>query len=113
MGFETVYYFMNENITLVEIKNTEVPTDSPKDKIYLWLTVEADGRIEQLSFESMAETVVNGNPINVRKFSNAELRFDNLYGQLVLGDKLFILKNCSEVSLPEKTLNLLKKYIKS
>ena len=101
MKYEVLYYLMNEKVTLVEIKRSDLPSNSPKEHIYQWLVMKGGEAIRQLEFSSMKEEEVAGKLINIRVFKGAELRFDELFGKFVLGDELFILKNCSSEKVPQ------------
>lgn len=95
---------MNEKMSLIEIKD--------QTGEYHWLMAKAeDHKLERLIFKSMSEEIVNENKINVRKFTNAELRFDELFGKFVLGDELFILKNCSKEDISPRMKELIQSYL--
>lgn len=80
--FETLYYFMNENVSVIEIKRTDLPKDSSKEELYQWYFIlNEELSLEKLKFESSFVDQVNGNEINVRKFENAEFRFDDSFGK--------------------------------
>lgn len=102
MKFEKLYYLMNEKISVVEVKLLDLDEKAPKEQVYKWIYILSSGEIKSLEFSEMKKEEVNGNQINVRIFKNAELRFDDLFGKFVLGDELYILKNCSKDPLPSK-----------
>lgn len=101
MKFDVLYYLMNEKISLVEIKRADLAANSPKEDVYQWFMLKDDDFKKKLEFVSKKEEDVAGKTINVRIFKNAELRFDKLFGKFVLGDELFILKNCSTSEIPQ------------
>ncbi|MFG1493404.1 hypothetical protein [Halobacteriovorax sp. ZH4_bin.1] len=80
--FETLFYFMNENVSVIEVKRLGLPDDTEKAKIYHWFFIlNEELSLEKLKFESSFVDHVNGNEINVRTFENAEFRFDDSFGK--------------------------------
>lgn len=52
--FETLYHFANENIDIIEIKRTDLPSDIDKSQQYFWLKYEQQtGDLSRLNFVSM------------------------------------------------------------
>ncbi len=105
---------MNENHSLVEVKLNDAACDAPKDQLYKWLSIStATSEVKQLKFESMGTELVNGNEMNIRIFTNAELRFDKSFGKFVVEGEGHILMNCSQQSLPEELSLIIDKFLES
>ena len=116
MNFTTLYYLMNEKHILVEIKLDSSNQSGSEVEVLQWLSIsqatsQATSQVKKLIFKSMNEEMINENLMNVRVFENAELRFDKLFGKFVLGDELFILKNCTNESIPESLITIISQYL--
>jgi hypothetical protein len=114
MKFETLFYLMNENHSVVEIKICGLAADAPIQEVYHWLSISMETKkVEKLSFVSMDEETVKGIKFNVRVFENAELRFDESYAKFVMNNDGHILMNCSEEFIPEQLSVCIQEYISS
>ena len=83
--FLPIFLFMNEEVTLIEIKREDMPEDSTPDQLYHWLSMsKSNPKLTRLNFIEMGKEMVNGNEINVRKFENGELRFDSNFAKFLL-----------------------------
>jgi hypothetical protein len=113
MNYTSLFYLMNERYSLVEIKINGLPKDSPKEDVYKWFAIASESnKVEKLKFKSMSEEVINGNKMNVRKFENAELRFDNSFAKFVFEGDGHILENRSQELLPTELDELILKHLK-
>jgi hypothetical protein len=113
MEFKVIHYFMNENLTVVEVKKEGLPENVSKDQIYFWLSISTDTkRVERLDFQEMKEEAVNGKMMNVRIFSQGDLRFDDFFARCVIHRNGQILMNESKKVLPEDVLQLVTEYLK-
>ena len=114
INFEPIYLFLNENITLFEVKRTDLPKDSTSDKLYHWLTVsKSKPDIRKLTFKDMGVENVNGNDINVRNFTEGELRFDKNFAKFILDNDGHIVMNVSVTDFPDNLVTLTKNYFSS
>lgn len=78
--FEIVHLFWAPQGYLVEIKRLDLPETAPKSKRYQWLWIEA-GTVSTLGFVGMSE-----HPERRRTFEEAQLRFDDVRGELSWSD---------------------------
>ncbi len=52
--FQVLFYFSNENTSIVEIKRTDLPQETDRNQRYYWLTYnEASAEMNRLNFVSM------------------------------------------------------------
>ena len=110
--FETLFYFMNEEVCVLEIKISGMSEDAPKDKRYHWLKLtKKNNQVDKLVFQSMNVEDVNGNKINVRAFKNAELRFDDHFGKFLHNDIGHIIMNSPIDSVPSDLIKTIENYI--
>jgi hypothetical protein len=114
INFEPLYLFLNENITLFEVKRNDLPADSSPDKLYYWLTVsKTKPEIRRLTFQKMTVEKIDGNDINVRTFTEGELRFDKNFAKFILDDNGHIIMNAPITDFPENLVTLTKNYFSS
>jgi len=108
-NFKTLYYFMHEEVSIIEIELTDLADDAPKENRFHWYKyLTAKKEITKLTFKSMSEEDVNGNLINVRVFEEAELRFDKSFGKFSDADNSFIIMKMPTEQLPEDLIGALK-----
>ena len=101
MNYTTLYYFMNEKHSVIEVKVNDLPEGASKEEEYKWLHFSNEKKeIQQLHFVSQGEEMVNNNKMNIRVFKNAEIRFDTAFAKLMLEDEGHILMNSSQELLP-------------
>ncbi len=82
-AFNTLFYFMNENYTVLEVERTDLPMNSEKSLVFHWLIKNVNNsKVSKLTFKSMDSEIVSGNEINIRVFNEGELRFDKLFAKL-------------------------------
>jgi hypothetical protein len=94
INFTPLFYLMNENYNVIEVKLNDMPKETALDQVYHWLFItKKTNKIEKLIFKSMSEEVINGNKMNVREFDNAELRFDEAFAKFQLEGEGHILMN--------------------
>ncbi len=54
IDFQVLFYFSNENTSIIEIKRLDLPQETDRNQRYYWLTYhEASGAMERLHFVSM------------------------------------------------------------
>ncbi|RZF22796.1 hypothetical protein DAY19_03215 [Halobacteriovorax vibrionivorans] len=110
--FETLYYFMNENVSVIETKRTDLGDDAKKEELYQWYFVfNEELSLEKLEFESAFVDQVNGNEINVRKFKNAEFRFDDSFGKFQNKEGGHIIMKVPNAVLPQPLEDLISKNL--
>ncbi len=113
-NFEPLFLFVNENITLFEIKRTDIPQDSPPDKLYHWLTVSKNSpQARRLTFVDMGVENISGNDINFRVFKEGELRFDSNFAKFVLDNDGHIIMNVPTKDFPENLITITQNYLQS
>ncbi len=89
-----LFYFSNEYMALVETKDSNGGL--------LWSVVDLKVNSSKgLVFQSMGEELVKGNKIQVRKFTNAELRFDDNFAKFILNDEAHLLERLDILAIPE------------
>lgn len=96
-SFTCLYYFYSVDLSVVEIKRTDLAEDAPLSERYKWLVVIPETRkVLELDFRSMKNEGDNG----LRIFVEGEFRFNKVDGQLsLLGEKhLLECQNPTEVS---------------
>ncbi len=104
--FKVLYYFMNEEISIVEIELINIPNDTSKDKKFHWLRyIPRTKELTKLTFKTMGEEIVNGNNINSRVFDEAELRFDKAFGKYSDSANSFIIMNAKTDKVPQGLLD--------
>jgi hypothetical protein len=114
INFEPLYLFLNENITLFEVKRTDLPKDSSPEDLYYWLTFsKKNPAIRRLTFQSQSVENVGGNDINVRSFSEGELRFDSNFAKFILDNDGHIIMNNPITDFPDNLVTLTKNYFNS
>lgn len=112
MNYEVLYYFMNENFNVVEVKKTNLPSDSTPDKLYHWLFIPTSNNlVRKLHFIKMGEETVNGNLIQIREFDNAELRFDQTFAKFQLEGNGHILMKSDLSKLTPALLKSIENYL--
>ena len=106
-----LYYFMNEEVSLVEIKRTDIDTDD-KSKLFYWLKLlKSSNQLERLEFKSMSSEIVNDNNINIRVFEDGELRFDNDFAKLLHKTEGHIVMNKPVSEIPAELMKRLSEYL--
>ena len=112
MNFDVLYYFMNENFNVIEVKRTDREETAHASELYYWLYIPTETLLaERLHFKSMSEETVNGNLINVREFDSAELRFDDAFAKFQIREHGHILMNTKITEVPQNILDTVKKYL--
>ncbi len=103
---------MNENVSIIEVKRTDLPEDAPKNQKYHWFFIfNEELQIEKLEFESSFVDNVNGNDINVRKFKAAEFRFDDAFGKFQNKEGGHIIMKVPNAVLPAPLEELINKSL--
>ncbi|PIK14019.1 hypothetical protein [Halobacteriovorax sp. JY17] len=111
-NFELLYYFMNENVILTEIKRSDLSNEKDKSKIYSWIKINPHNQeAEFLTYQSMSVENINGNEINVRTFSDGELRFDQHFAKFQHKSEGYIVMNCNTTDVPEVFLDKISSLI--
>ncbi|MGY4385007.1 hypothetical protein ACVWYN_002043 [Pedobacter sp. UYP24] len=79
-SFNCLYHLENGSISILEIKQTDMPDQAPKSDTYKWLCVDkASGKIIQLTFNSMDAS----GDIEERYFEQGYLKFNNETGTFI------------------------------
>lgn len=113
VNFTPLFYLMNENFNLIEVKRNDLPEDSPLDQVYHWLFITNETKkIEKLSFKSMSEEMVNGNKMNIREFANAELRFDDAFAKFQIENNGHLFMNSPVDQISELSNELILGFLK-
>lgn len=103
MKNKVIHYFMNENLTVVEVKKLGLAEDTPKEQVYFWLSIPTDTKaVERLDFLEMKEEEVNGKMMNVRIFKQGDLRFDDFFARCIVHGNGQILMNESKKDLSKE-----------
>ncbi|OIQ19545.1 MAG: hypothetical protein BM556_03410 [Bacteriovorax sp. MedPE-SWde] len=109
-NFTTLYYFMNEEVVLVEIEFTTVSGD----KLIQWFKITENlSTIDKLNYKSQDSQNINGNNINVRVFEDAELRFDNDFGKFQHGENGYIVMKRPIQDMPHELSDKLSQLVKA
>ncbi len=112
--FTPLYYFMNENIAVVEVSNDTLPADATKQERLHWLKITNNcNTVERLTFKAMKSELVNGNEINVRSFEDGELRFDKNFAKFLYKGDGHIIMNIPVADISPETKNKISIYISS
>jgi len=109
--FETLYYFMNEEVSLVEVKRTDLETEDLGQLLHWLKVVKATNEVVKMPFKSMNSEVVNGNTINIRVFENGELRFDDDFGKFLHDNDGHIIMNKPVNETPKDVLNSVGEFL--
>ena len=113
INFEPLYLFLNEDITLFEVKRNDLPDNTPPDQVYHWLTVsKKKPEVRKLTFKNKGVENVNGNEINFREFKEGELRFDSNFAKFILDNDGHIIMNVPITDFSENLVTLTKNYFK-
>ncbi len=105
---------MNENVILTEIKRTDLADETDKSKIYSWIKINPHTQeAESLTFKSMQVDNVNGNEINVRTFTDGELRFDPHFAKFQHKGEGYIVMNCDVADVPAPFLDKIESFIET
>ncbi|MHA4895324.1 hypothetical protein ACXZ1K_11265 [Pedobacter sp. PWIIR3] len=80
LSFNCLYLLENGSISILEIKQTDLPVQAPKSDIYKWLCVDrASGKVVQLTFNSMDAS----GDIEERYFEQGYLKFNSETGTFI------------------------------
>lgn len=110
INFTPLYYFMNENVSVVEIKRNDLSESATKEETYFWFRLDASQNITRLKFVSMDSEVVNGNNINIRIFDNGELRFDDKFAKFTYNGDGSITMNVPVTEIPTTSNTAIQNY---
>ncbi len=112
--YTALFYFMNEEVSVIEVKRTDIPEDSDKDKMYHWLKyTQGSKKIERLRFRSMSSEVVNGNNINIRAFADGELRFDKDFAKFLHCNDGHLIMNRPVQDIPDELSGQINSFLSS
>ena len=112
MKFTVLHYFMNENLTVIEVKKEGLTENLSKDQVYFWLSILSESQeVKRLDFQEMKQENVNGKTMNVRIFSQGDLRFDDFFARCIIHGNGQILMNESKKTLPQEINNLVSNFL--
>jgi RimJ/RimL family protein N-acetyltransferase len=107
-SFKCLYYFISIDISVLEIKITDLPENAPLSNIYKWLILDLkSGKIFELDFKSMDKNEHE----EFRTFAEGEFRFNAGEGHLSLLGKSFRLERKDQDQISGESLDLVKKYL--
>ena len=107
-SFKYLYYFTSTDISVIEIKRTDLPESAPLSDIYKWLILNlGTGKIFELDFKSMDKN----DHEEFRTFVEGEFRFNTGEGYLSLLGKSFRLERKNQNEFPGESFELVKKYL--
>jgi hypothetical protein len=110
--FTPLFYFMNEDVALVEIKLNNLDDNASKDQLYHWIKFSNSSQeISRLKFISMGSENINGNNINIRVFEDGELRFDDSFAKFQHKGDGHIIMNAPINTISEVFKNRIEEYI--
>jgi len=104
--FQTLFYFSNEDISILEIKRLDLPSTADKSDLFHWLLIPKDHSIQKLTFLSMSEE----NGLQSREFKEGKLRFNEEGG--FYDAKISHTLKCHQPNdLPDRLVSLLESYL--
>ena len=113
VNFTPLFYLMNENFNLIEVKRNGLPENTPLDEVYHWLFITIETKkVEKLVFKAMSEEMINGNKMNVREFENAELRFDEAFAKFQIENHGHIFMNSPVDQISELSNELILGHLR-
>lgn len=106
--FECLYSFVSHEISVLEIKRTDLSPNAPISDCYKWLIVSSKmGKVFELDFQSMNKTENE----EYRKFVEGEFRFNEKEGKLNLLGKDYQLVRQDKQEASKDNLELVKDYL--
>lgn len=101
----------NESISILEIKQTDLPPQAPKSEIYKWLCVNsASGKIIQLTFNAMDAS----GDIEERYFDQGYLKFNRETGTFIekFNSAQHQLRNSGKDNLSQEMTTAIEDFLK-
>lgn len=106
--FKCLYYFYSSDLTVIEIKRTDLPAGTPLSDIYKWLILTPQKeKVLELDFQSMNEV----GDEESRTFVEGEFRFNSVEGYLNLLGEVFRLERKNQDEFPKDSRDLVKRYL--
>ncbi|VAW28699.1 hypothetical protein MNBD_BACTEROID07-58 [hydrothermal vent metagenome] len=110
LSFKTLYFLEGNEITLAEIRRTDLPGETDKSKLYFWfLLKKKTGRISRLEFVSMKSDTGK----EERIFNQGKLSFDQFLGKFEDINGELTLKNQPAHELPEMTRKKINTFLRN
>lgn len=106
-NLKCLYYFTSDEISVIEIKRTELPEDAPLSEIYKWLIVSKNKKIFELDFVSMGKS----GDEESRVFVESDFKFNQFQGNFKILGKSFLLICNNPNELPSEELSLIQSYL--
>lgn len=111
-AYRTVFYFMNEKVSIVEIELLNLPSGAAKSERYHWIFIDHFAKSpKKLEFVSMADENINGNKISVRTFKDSELRFDQSVARFIEGEETHLVLNEKVGKMTSGLKKILSDYV--
>jgi hypothetical protein len=100
--YKVLFYFSSPDLSLVEIKRTDLPEGSALSDVFLWLAIQND-KMTKLKFVSMNKRSTDED----RTFKQGKFLFNKIHGEMSMGGKNYDLICENPELLPENIINLL------
>lgn len=108
ISFECLYYFTSPEISVIEIKRTDLPKSAPISDIYKWLVISAALKnVSELSFKSMDKNDLE----ETRTFIEGDFKFDQKFGFLNHLGKGYSLDRQNQGAVSDEDLKIIEKYL--
>jgi hypothetical protein len=101
-AFKVLYSFSSDDVSLIEIKRTDLSPEADVSDVYSWLLVIGE-KVTKLTFKSMRKESKE-----FREFEEGKLEFDDLALLTFQGTKFKLKKR--EI-LSEKTIGLIRSFL--
>ncbi len=106
--FTVLYYLDHRDISLIEVKRTDLKGEKDKTKIYFWILITKDNNIvKPLTFVSMNSELEN----EKREFKEGKLKFNKHSGLFHSTKGLFNLVVIAPEKVPIIQLNAISNYL--
>ena len=106
--FKCLYYFYSTELSVIEIKRTDLPEGAPLSDIYKWLVLPSKSEeVIELHFKSMDKTETD----EYRGFVEGEFRFNSVEGHLNLEGTSYRLEQKNPEEVPVDCLEFIRNLL--
>lgn len=107
-NFKCLYYFTSPNISVIEIKRTDLAENAPLSETYKWLVIfNSSQTVVELKFKSMSKTDSD----DFRSFSEGDLKFNLNEGDLNLRGERYGLERRNHEEVAPEILKTVEGYL--
>ncbi len=106
--FKVLYYLDHRDISLIEVKRTDLKGEKDKTKIYFWILITKENNmVKPLTFVSINSELEN----EKREFKEGNLEFNKHSGRFRSKEGLFNLVVIAPEKVPPIQLNAINDYL--